>query len=104
MLRSVADPSLAFFWEVVIHIGIISVPVFYYHFVLIFLERTTENRRSLAVGYALLVLFLLMDLTGSPVFMKGVISTYWGWAPATGPLYMPFFVYLYAFFIICVLP
>jgi signal transduction histidine kinase len=100
MLRSTADPRLAFFWEIVIHIGIISVPVLYYHFVLIFLERTTENRRSLGLGYGLLLAFLVVNLSGSPLFMKGVISTYWGWAPATGPLYMPFFVYLYAFFIV----
>jgi signal transduction histidine kinase len=98
-LRRAPDPGAAFLWEVVIHVGIIAVPVFYYHFVLIFLEQTTAHRRSLVIGYALMALFQLANLSATPLFMADVMKTYWGWAPATGPLYLPFFVYLYAFLI-----
>ena len=98
-LRRAPDPATAYLWEVVIHVGIISVPVLYYHFVLIFLEETALHRRWLALGYGLLVLFQAVNLTAAPVFMPGVVWTYWGWAPATGPLYLPFIGYLYAFLI-----
>jgi len=37
MLRRSPDEVTAVFWEVVIHSGVIVLPAFYYHFVLIFL-------------------------------------------------------------------
>src|SRR5882762_10198984 len=99
MLRRSPDEVTAVFWEVVIHSGVIVLPAFYYHFVLIFLESTTRHRTSLAAAYALGVLFTIINLSGSPLFMSGVKTTYWGWAPATGLLYTPFFIY-FNFFLI----
>jgi signal transduction histidine kinase len=99
MLRRSPDEATAVFWEIVIHTGVIALPAFYYHFVLIFLESTTRHRTSLLVVYALALLFSLINLSGSSLFMSGVKSTYWGWAPATGPLYTPFFVYFNCFLI-----
>jgi signal transduction histidine kinase len=100
LLRQAPDPATAYFWEVIIFVGVIPVPIFYYHFVLIFLERTTQHRRSLALGYVLAILFSVANLSGSPLFMKGVTSTYWGWAPDPGRLYIPFVLYLNAYFIL----
>jgi signal transduction histidine kinase len=100
MLRQAPDPATAYFWEVVIFVGVIPVPIFYYHFVLIFLERTSQHRRSLALGYTLALLFSAANLSGSSVFMKGVTTTYWGWAPDAGPLFIPYILYLNAFFIL----
>jgi len=37
MLRRAPDQAVATFWEVVIHAGVVLLPAFYYHFVLIFL-------------------------------------------------------------------
>jgi signal transduction histidine kinase len=102
-LRRAPDARAAFLWEVLIHVGIIAVPVLYYHFVLIFLEETTAHRRSLTIGYGLMALFQAANATATPFFMPGVVRTYWGWAPATGPLYLLFFVYLYAFLIVGVI-
>jgi signal transduction histidine kinase len=99
MLRRSPDEATAFFWEIVIHAGVIALPAFYYHFVLIFLESTTRHRTSLVAAYALALGFNAVNLTGSSLFMKGVKATYWGWAPATGVLYTPFFVY-FNFFLI----
>ena len=99
MLRRSPDETTAVFWEIVIHTGVIALPAFYYHFVLIFLESTTRHRTSLVVVYALALVFSIINLSGSSFFMSGVKSTYWGWAPATGLLYMPFFVY-FNFFLI----
>ncbi len=99
MLRRVPDEASAYFWEVIIHVGVILLPAFYYHFVLIFLDSTTQRRPSLILAYALSILFAAMNVSGSPVFMKGAALTYWGWAPATGPLYPVFFAYLNAYLI-----
>jgi signal transduction histidine kinase len=99
MLRRAPDETSAVFWEIVIHSGVIALPAFYYHFVLIFLERTTRHRTSLLVAYTLAFVFSIINLSGSTLFMHGVKSTYWGWAPATGILYTPFFFY-FNFFLI----
>ena len=99
MLRRSPDEATAVFWEIVIHTGVIALPAFYYHFVLIFLEGTTRHRTSLLVVYALAIFFSIINLSGSSLFMSGVNSTYWGWAPATGLLYTPFFVYFNCFLI-----
>jgi len=99
MLRRAPDEATAVFWEIVIHTGVIALPAFYYHFVLIFLESTTRHRTSLFVVYMLAIVFSIINLSGSTLFMHGVKSTYWGWAPATGLLYTPFFVY-FNFFLI----
>jgi len=89
MLRTSPDQSAAMFAEVVIHIGVLMVPAFWYHFVLIFLDATTRHRPSLAIAYAIGLVYSVINLTGSSLFMKGVVWTHWGWAPATGPLYLP---------------
>ena len=99
MLRASPDEPTAVFWEVVIHVGVVALPAFYYHFVLIFLDSTTRHRPSLMLAYAVGVVLMAFNLTGSPLFMKGVKNTYWGWAPDTGPLYNVFLLYFNAFLI-----
>ncbi|MEK7702243.1 MAG: ATP-binding protein [candidate division NC10 bacterium] len=99
MLRRSPDEPTAIFWEFVIHAGIVFLPAFYYHFVLIFLESTTQHRPSLVAVYLLAIFFSGANLSGSPLFMRGVKWTYWGWAPETGLLYQPFFLY-FNFFLI----
>ncbi|MGH7279599.1 MAG: ATP-binding protein [Candidatus Rokuibacteriota bacterium] len=93
MLRSTPDVEAAYFWEIVIHVGVIALPAFYYHFVLIFLDSSTRHRPSLVLAYAVAAFFLVVNLSASPAFLTGVTWTYWGWAPATGPLYLPFFLF-----------
>lgn len=99
MLRRAPDPVSAYLWEVIIHIGFIAIPAFYYHFVLIFLDSTTRHRPSLSLVYALAIFFNLFNLTGSSLFMTGVKWTYWGWAPAPGPLYYAYIAGFLAFMI-----
>jgi signal transduction histidine kinase len=99
MLRQSTDEASAYLWEVVIHVGVIALPVFFYHFLLIFLDATVRYRRSLLLAYGVAVVYTIINLSGSPLFMRGATETYWGWAPATGPLYAPFFVYFNAFLI-----
>jgi len=99
LLRRSPDEWTAYFAEIVIHVGIIALPAFYYHFVLIFLDSTTRHRPSLVLAYLVAFVYELINLSGSPLFMTGVKSTYWGWAPATGKLYLPYFLFLNFFMI-----
>ncbi len=99
MLRRSPDVPTATFWEFVIHAAVVFLPAFYYHFVLIFLESTTQHRPSLVAVYLLAIFFGIVNLSGSPLFMRGVKWTYWGWAPETGLLYQLFLLY-FNFFLI----
>jgi signal transduction histidine kinase len=94
LLRRSPDELWAHLSEIVIHVGIIALPAFYYHFVLIFLDSTTRHRPSLVLAYLVAFVYELINLRGSMLFMTGVKLTYWGWAPATGPLYLPYFLFL----------
>ena len=99
LLRRAPDEANAFLAEIIVHVGVIALPAFYYHFVLIFLESTVERRRSLLAAYSISTVFSLINLSGSSLFMKGVRMTTWGWAPAPGVLYNVFIVAFYTFFI-----
>lgn len=91
VLRSTTDTETAYVVEKLLHTGVILVPVLYYHFVVIFLELAPRRRPVLAVSYALAFGFLAAIPT--PLFMRGVTLTSWGFAPAPGPLYNVFFAY-----------
>jgi signal transduction histidine kinase len=93
LLRTSPDEWTAYFAEIIIHVGVIAIPAFYYHFVLIFLDSTTRHRPSLVLVYLIAFIYELVNLSGSSLFMTGVKMTYWGWAPATGPLYLPYFLF-----------
>jgi signal transduction histidine kinase/ActR/RegA family two-component response regulator len=95
MLRRVTGADIAYFWEVVIHVGVIAVPAVYYHFMLTFLERRTQRRSALVAVYALAALFGLANLAATGHFIADVQTTAWGWAPMPGPLYYLFLGYFY---------
>jgi two-component system NtrC family sensor kinase len=96
-LRASADPDVAMLWERVVHVGVIPMPILFYHYVLAFLDQP-RRRRSLFLGYGLAALFVAVSST--PLFMRGVVETYWGFAPQSGPLYLPFFVYFQAYMVV----
>jgi signal transduction histidine kinase len=89
-LRATADPDSALAWERFLHVGVIPIPVLFYHYVLAFLDLP-RRRPALIGGYVLCGVFLLVGPT--PFFVSGVTDSAWGFMPAAGPLYAPFFVY-----------
>ncbi|HEX9819617.1 MAG TPA: ATP-binding protein [Methylomirabilota bacterium] len=103
LLRTSPDPWTAYLVEILIHVGVIALPAFYYHFILIFLDSTTRHRPSLVLAYLLAFVYEVINLSGTSLFMKGVKATYWGWAPDTGPLYLPYLVVFNGFMIYGVL-
>jgi signal transduction histidine kinase len=96
LLRRAPDEDAAWVAEVIIHAAVAVVPAFYYHFVLVFLDSTRAHRRSLALAYGVAGVFSALNLLQSPLFMKGVKATSWGWAPVPGPLYLVYTVFLHA--------
>jgi len=99
LLRRAPDEPSAFLAEIIVHVGIIALPAFYYHFVLIFLDSTVERRTSLLAAYGIAGALMAINLSGSALFMKGVKTTTWGWAPVPGILYNVFILAFYTFFV-----
>jgi signal transduction histidine kinase len=97
-LRSAGDAVTAMRWEYVLHVGVIPMPVLFYHYVLAFLELPRRRRPSLVAGYALCAFFLLANPTH--LFMLGVRETYWGFVPVGGPLYTPLVIYFQAYLLL----
>ena len=98
MLRRAPDPETAWTWEVVIHVGVAFIPPLYHHFVTCFLGEAADARRPrrrvpLPVWYAVGAVFVVLDVTRSEWFVRGVQFLYWGWGPLPGPLYAVFIVW-----------
>jgi signal transduction histidine kinase len=98
MLRLAKTPSTALFWERAVFVGLIPVAPLYYHFVLLFLNRTQAWRRMLLIAYALAASFMAANPTA--LFVRGVKLTEWGYAPVGGPVYPAFLVYLQVFMLL----
>src|SRR5436190_3326494 len=96
-LRATADPETALIWQRVLHVGVIPIPVLFYHYVLAFLDLP-RRRPELIVGYVLCGVFLAAWPT--PAFLRGVTESAWGFMPAAGPLYAPFFVYFQSYLVL----
>ena len=96
-LRTTADPDAALVWERLLHVGVIPIPVLFYHYVLAFLDLPRRGA-ALIGGYALCAAFLAVGPT--PAFLHGVTDSAWGFMPAAGPLYTPFFVYFQSYLVL----
>jgi len=85
------------FSEVVIHIGRAPRPGFWYHFVLIFWMPPRAMPLA-GAGVRISLVYTLVNLSARRSH-EGVVWTHWGWAPATGPLYLPFIAAFFFFMI-----
>ena len=63
----------ALFWSRVLMAGAIFIPIFYFHFIISFLNLVEKYKKILYGGYVLSFLFLLLDFT--PYFVKTVEPT-----------------------------
>jgi signal transduction histidine kinase len=96
-LRWTSNPDTAVAWEYFLHLGVIPIPVLFYHYVLAFLDLP-RRRPALIGGYVLCGAFLVASPT--PYFLRGVTESAWGFMPAAGPLYAPFFVYFQSYLVL----
>ncbi len=95
----IRNPEAAFFWWRIAHIGVILIPVFFIHFMHLFLD--IRNRKPVYLAYVLGIVFLIADTT--PLFISSVRlvfdSFYYDSPP--GILYTPFVVFFFASIIYC---
>ena len=96
-LRSTVSQETALHWEWFLHVGVIAVPVLFYHYVIVFLDAPRRDR-TLIVGYAACGFFWLAAPTSA--FLEGVTLTAWGFMPDAGPLYPVFFLYFNSYLIL----
>lgn len=96
-LRSTTSPDTALLWEWFLHVGVVAVPVLFYHYVIIFLDAPRRDR-TLIAGYAACAFFWLVTPTSA--FLEGVTLTEWGFMPDAGPLYPLFFLYFNSYMIL----
>ena len=89
-LRGSTSADAALVWERLLHLGVIAVPPLFYHYVIVFLDAPRRDR-ILAAGYTACAVLWLTSPT--PLFLRGVTPTVWGFMPVAGPLYPLFFVY-----------
>lgn len=95
LFNAVADED-AIFWDRIIYIGVNFVPIFLYHFGLIYCGLTRQ-RVMLVIGYV--CSFLFLPLTQSIFFVDGLFHYEWGVHTRAQFFHQPFLVYFFTFFI-----
>ncbi|HTO13415.1 MAG TPA: hypothetical protein VMQ51_17725 [Candidatus Binatia bacterium] len=71
-------------------------PALYYHLVRVLTGTSAARRTALRVVYVLAAGFALIALVALPLLVRGVVRSPRGWAPVTGPLGLPLFVFYLA--------
>ncbi|MBI1848682.1 MAG: hypothetical protein HY294_07505 [Candidatus Rokubacteria bacterium] len=92
LLRAAPDESMAMTLEVFAYASVAVIPPLFVHFVRVFLEQPARHP-LLVAGYVAAGLFGALAFARSPLFLRGVEWTSWGWIPTPGPLYPLFFAY-----------
>ncbi len=94
------DYETAFLWNKILNIGAIFIPIFFYHFIVSFLELEKKEKIFIVAGYLFAITFLTFFNLFTPLFVKGVPPgggfKYW---IEVGPVYYSFFAFfvLYMF-------
>lgn len=87
--------NTALFWNKILDTGAIFIPIFFYHFVVSFLDinKTSKEKKFLWLGYSLSIFFLASTFFTN-LFVKGVPPAagfkYW---IEVGPIYYLFFIF-----------
>ncbi|MBI5230108.1 MAG: hypothetical protein HY981_02295 [Candidatus Magasanikbacteria bacterium] len=95
LFNAAADED-AIFWDRIIYIGVNFIPIFLYHFGLIYCG-ITRQRAMLVAGY--LCAFIFLPLTQSTLFVDGLFRYAWGVHTRAQFFHQPFLVYFFTFFI-----
>jgi len=86
-ISTIAESAL--FWSRGLMAGAIFISIFYFHFIISFLKRVKEHKKTLVFGYFIFTIFFFLNFT--PFFVKNVTPklnfSFW---PNPGILYHPF--------------
>ena len=98
-IARIQNPEAAFFWWRFAHIGVILIPVFFIHFMHLFLD--IRYRKSVYSAYVLGVLFLIANTTTLFIAnVRFVFNSFYYDSPP-GILYTPFVVFFVISIIYC---
>jgi|GEM_PF-1386636 len=94
MIGVSGDGGQALFWQRILYIGTILIPVFFFHFCVIVLKKDEGKIKDLLKGgYVLSVLFIILSFTNLFI-VKVADRTFFGyWPVQTGSLYFVFLAY-----------
>ncbi len=101
LAMEVSSPNYntALFWNKILNIGAIFIPIFFYHFIVLFLEKKEKEKTYIIIGYLFAFLLLSFNLFSS-LFVKGVPPSsglrFW---IEVGPLYYFFFGFFVIYFL-----
>lgn len=87
----------AVYWDRFIYLGVVFIPIFLYHFGLIYC-RINRQKWLLVLGYPLAVFFLFASQTD--LFVKDLFFYEWGVHTRAQILHHPFLVYFFSYFIL----
>jgi len=90
------DSVSALFWSRVLMAGAIFIPIFYFYFIVSFLNLFKKYKKVIYVGYFLSFLFLILDFT--PYFVNRVEpALFFPFWPKPGIFYGPFLLMFFLF-------
>ncbi|MFH1255075.1 MAG: ATP-binding protein [bacterium] len=90
------DPIRSLWWARFFCYGYMPIVLFFYHYVLCYVNKQKNNKKSLFFLYGFTIFFLIMAF--NPFFIQGVSSRWYMnfWADA-GPLYYPYTIVIMFF-------
>ncbi len=94
----VTTKSATLFWFQVLHFGAIFIPIFYFHFVLVWFNVQREKKWQIIFGYCLAVFFCFFVF--SPLFIADMEPKFaMRWWAIPGKIYHIYLVYFFGYYI-----
>ena len=75
MLRAETEEAIIF-WDRIVYLGVVFIPIFVYHFGTVFVGKEKENKFIIYLGYFLAFIFLILSRTD--YFISGAYKYSWG--------------------------
>ncbi|MFA5643325.1 MAG: histidine kinase N-terminal 7TM domain-containing protein [Candidatus Paceibacterota bacterium] len=97
MLFKAKTDAQAVFWDRMVYLGVVFIPIFMYHFGLIFIGKEKQNKWKLYLGYFLAVVFLILSRTD--YFISGLYKYSWG-VHAQAKILHHFFMAFFFFYVL----
>ncbi len=88
----------AVFFDRLVYVGVVFVPIFMYHFSLEFTNYKKQQRKILYLGYVLSFIFLYFSQTN--LFLNGLFKYTWGIHSIAMPLHTVFLFFMFAYFVL----
>ncbi len=96
-LFNATNDQSAIFWDRFIYGGVVLIPIFLYHFGLVYSENT-KQKLLLRIGYVLA--FCFFPLTQTDYLVKDLFKYAWGVHTRAQPLHALFLVYFLSYFVL----